>query len=228
LRLRGLLPGRAALRAEAPIRLRFRRPTESGLAKTGFRRNPQTRLPLVEHRRQHLVPARDLLNISGTPTPLAHAEGNIGSVAIARRRRVLRGRRPRARTEPICARTGRSAGRSERKSYGPRREGNEPQADDAWTAEVRRARSTDEVVEQCRNSGGGGDGGKEPGQGEHEPAKRAPDSEPGSRRAQCAGSCAPSRKKGQGKAVHCASASRHRGTSPSRLFRTEQEGGAWD
>jgi len=41
-------------------------------------------------------------------------EGNIDNVAIARRGRVLRGRRPRARTEPLCARTGRSAGRSER------------------------------------------------------------------------------------------------------------------
>ncbi len=42
------------------------------------------------------------------PTQLTNAEGNTGSAVIARRCTTLRGRRPVARTEPLCARTGRS------------------------------------------------------------------------------------------------------------------------
>jgi hypothetical protein len=44
------------------------------------------------------------------PTPLTEAEGHTHDVAIARRRATLRGRRPLARTESFCARTGRSSG----------------------------------------------------------------------------------------------------------------------
>lgn len=42
------------------------------------------------------------------PTLLCEAEGNMGDVVIARHRLTLRGRRPVARAEPSCARTGRS------------------------------------------------------------------------------------------------------------------------
>ena len=41
-------------------------------------------------------------------TLLTEAEGNTGHVVSARRGLVLRGRRPVARAEPSCARTGRS------------------------------------------------------------------------------------------------------------------------
>ncbi len=44
----------------------------------------------------------------GTPTLLSEAEGNIGRIVTARYGMVPRGRRPAARTEPVCARTGRS------------------------------------------------------------------------------------------------------------------------
>jgi RNA-directed DNA polymerase len=49
-----------------------------------------------------------------TPTPLSEAEGHTHVVAIARRRAVLRGRRPLARAESPCARTGRSPSRPRR------------------------------------------------------------------------------------------------------------------
>ena len=45
---------------------------------------------------------------TGTPTPLTEAEGNTFATNIARQRAVPRGRRPQARTEPLCTRTGRS------------------------------------------------------------------------------------------------------------------------
>ncbi len=45
------------------------------------------------------------------PTLLSEAEGNTHRTESARRDAALRGRRPRARTEPLCARTGRSPGR---------------------------------------------------------------------------------------------------------------------
>lgn len=45
---------------------------------------------------------------SGVPTLLTEAEGNTSNGDIARRWTTLRGRRPVARTEPLCARTGRS------------------------------------------------------------------------------------------------------------------------
>ncbi len=67
--------------------------------------------------------------------------------------------------------------------------------------EVGPIRSTDEVAEQCWPCGCGGDGGKGSGQGEHEGAKRAPDSEPG-QRAQCAQSCTSKSKGTQRRTVH--------------------------
>jgi hypothetical protein len=44
------------------------------------------------------------------PTLLSEAEGNTHRAENARYGVALRGRRPRARTEPLCARTGRSPG----------------------------------------------------------------------------------------------------------------------
>src|SRR5207247_2310952 len=79
--------------------------------------------------------------------------------------------------------------------------------DDEWPGAVGQARSTDEVSEQCRRIGGGGDGGKGPGQREPEPAKRAPGTAPG-RRAECAGTGTPSSGAGQEGAVHGAAAPR--------------------
>ena len=61
-----------------------------------------------------------------------------------------------------------------------------PQSDDERPGDVRQAHSTDEAAEQSRADGRGGGGGKEPGQGERGPAKRAPDTVP-DKRAQCAG-----------------------------------------
>ena len=49
---------------------------------------------------------------SGAPTPFPWSEGNTPYTAIARCVAAARGRRPRARSEPLCSRTGRSAGRS--------------------------------------------------------------------------------------------------------------------
>lgn len=63
------------------------------------------------------------MHYSGVPTPLSEAEGNTIVVVIARCRPTLRGRRPHARTEPLCARTGRTPGRPPRWCEGPRREG---------------------------------------------------------------------------------------------------------
>jgi hypothetical protein len=48
---------------------------------------------------------------SRAPTLLSEAEGHTISTAIARGRSALRGRRPAARAEPFCARTGRSQAR---------------------------------------------------------------------------------------------------------------------
>ena len=48
------------------------------------------------------------IRLSRAPTLLSKAEGNMDGVANARRRSALRGRRPVARVEPSCARTGRS------------------------------------------------------------------------------------------------------------------------
>jgi hypothetical protein len=74
---------------------------------------------------------------SRAPTPLSEAEGQTLVAESARRRAALRGRRPRARTEPFCARTGRSPGRPARWHAGPCREGHELQVDDERPGEVR-------------------------------------------------------------------------------------------
>jgi hypothetical protein len=50
------------------------------------------------------------INEFGVPTLLTEAEGNTTGAANARRRSTLRGRRPLARAESSCARTGRSHG----------------------------------------------------------------------------------------------------------------------
>ena len=49
---------------------------------------------------------------SGTPTLLSEAEGHTRARALASGFGVPRGRRPAARAEPLCARTGRSPVRS--------------------------------------------------------------------------------------------------------------------
>lgn len=46
---------------------------------------------------------------SRVPTSSRDAEGNTGRTAIARCASTRRGQRPRARMEPLCARTGRSS-----------------------------------------------------------------------------------------------------------------------
>ena len=47
-------------------------------------------------------------DISGVPTVFPYSEGNTGRVALARRARTPRGRRPLARAEALCAEPGRS------------------------------------------------------------------------------------------------------------------------
>jgi hypothetical protein len=113
-----------------------------------------------------------------TPTPWRCGEGKTGRVDIARRSRVLRGLRPRARTEKLRTRTGRLCARPQliepwAVSGSPRTD-----ADDERAQEVGR---TDEVSERGRAIGGGADGGRGPGQRESAPAKRTPDSEPARR-----------------------------------------------
>jgi hypothetical protein len=51
---------------------------------------------------------------SGAPTLLSEAEGHTSGDDIASRRTAPRGRRPLARAESSCARTGRSASRPQR------------------------------------------------------------------------------------------------------------------
>ena len=99
-------------------------------------------------------------------------------------------------------------------------------ADDERPREVGQAGSTDEVLEQRRATGRGGDGGKRSGQREPAPAKRAPDSEP-ERRAECAGAGTASGNTGQEAAVHGAPAPhlRHQPTADG-LSRPEARGRA--
>jgi hypothetical protein len=112
-----------------------------------------------------------------------------------------------------------------RRSIGPRGEGAEPEARDERPSGVRRLRSTCEAGERGRAIGGGAGGGRAAGRGEHGPAKRAPDAEPGRVRVTCAGSCAPSRKQGPGCAVHGAPAPGQRRASARGLPGVEPEGG---
>src|SRR5215470_13475765 len=100
------------------------------------------------------------------PTPWGEAEGTTGRIDIARCGRVPRGLRPRARTETPRTRTGRSWARPPQ--MGRRDASGSPRtyADDERDQEVGRPRSTCEVSEQRRATGGGGDGGKGAGQRE--------------------------------------------------------------
>src|SRR4026207_2195900 len=106
---------------------------------------------------------------SGAPTSSEMREGNIGGAVFARHRRAPRGRRTRARMETPRTGTGRSHDRLLRGKKGERQTASgspRTQADDERAWEVRQVRSTGEVAEQCRRSvGGGGDGGKGPGEG---------------------------------------------------------------
>ena len=108
-------------------------------------------------------------------------------------------------------------------SDGRHRKGHWPHLDDARGEEVGQLCSTYEVAEQGRNFDRGGDGGKRAGQGEHRPAKRAPDSEP-DKHAKRAGMCASSCKKGQDCEVHFAFPPHHTG-SPERCFLGNKEKG---
>lgn len=63
---------------------------------------------------------------SGVPTSLSEAEGNMVVADNARRRSTPRGRRPVARAELSCARTGRSRGCPAKWLAGPHREGRRP------------------------------------------------------------------------------------------------------
>jgi RNA-directed DNA polymerase len=85
-------------------------------------------------------------------------------VGIARRNGTLRGQRPRARTETPRTRTGRSPGRPWRRSPRAASGSRSTHADDERPGEVGQAGSTDEVAEQRRATGRGGDGGKRSGQ----------------------------------------------------------------
>src|SRR5215218_3850534 len=151
----------------------------------------------------------------GVPTPYNQAEGNIDGRGSASGRRTLRGLNAREPGDPTVARRrrccpARIAGVAGRRGGGPRGEGRWPQALDERSSGVRQPRSTCEAGEQRRGIGGGAGGGKAAGQGEHGPANRAPDAAPGPWRVKGAGSCAPSRKRGQGRAVHRAVAPRWR------------------
>src|SRR5713226_5923562 len=116
-------------------------------------------------------------------------------VDIARCQGIPRGRRPRARTEAPRMGTGRSRVRPKRNLSGDASGGPRTHADDERTREVGQIRSTCEVPEQGRATGGGGDGGKGSDQREPASAKRVPDTEPDGR-AQCAGAGTSSSKSG--------------------------------
>jgi hypothetical protein len=81
-------------------------------------------------------------------------------IAIARCVWVPRGLRPRARTETPGTRTGRSWVRPPPMEWRAVSGRPRTQADDERAQEVGQSYSTCEVPEQCRASGGGGDGGK--------------------------------------------------------------------
>src|SRR5437660_2965502 len=98
---------------------------------------------------------------------------------------ILRGHRPRARTEAPRMGTGRSRVHPRRNMSGDASGSPRTHADEERTREVGQIRNTCEVPEQGQTTGGGGDGGKRSDQREPAPAKRVPDTEPG-RRAQCA------------------------------------------
>jgi hypothetical protein len=153
---------------------------------------------------------------SGVPTRLAVAEGHTTKVVQnARLRSTPRGRRPQHARNPSAREPGDPSTAHARWRRGPHREGRRSEADDGRPSGVGQARSTDEVAEQCRASGGVGDGGKGPGQGAHEPAKRVPYAVP-DKRAECAGPCATSSDERQGGEVHRRSSTTSRQTVCAR------------
>src|SRR5712691_5746963 len=113
-------------------------------------------------------------------------EGSTRRLDTARGDGTLRGQRPRARTNTPRTRTGKSTGCPQRWPLRDASGSSRTHADDERPGEGGQAGGTDEVSEQRRATGRGGDGGKRSGQRKPATAKRAPDSEPG-RRAQCAG-----------------------------------------
>ena len=80
---------------------------------------------------------------------------------------TLRGRSPEHAWKLLAREPGDPRAARRRWRGGPRREGEEPHADDARPWEVGQPRSTDEAAEQSRGTGGGGGGGKAADQGEH-------------------------------------------------------------
>ena len=151
------------------------------------------------------------------------SEGHAAGVDIARRWRTPRGQRPRARTETLCAGTGRSCAYPRRMA--PRVVSGSPRAnaDDERAQEVGQTRSTREAPEQSRATGGGGSGGKGSGQRELGRAKRASDTAP-IQRAQCARASTSSSKKGKESAVHGAPASHLRPEHAARGLLRPEEG----
>src|SRR6202041_2120392 len=132
---------------------------------------------------------------SGRPTLSREAEGSIGCTDIARCTSVPRGQRPRARTETLHAGTGRSQDRPGMQLPWDASRSLRTHGDDERTWEVGQPCSAWEVPEQCRTTGGGGDGGKRVGQRERAPTKRVPDTEP-DRCAECARAGTSSSRKG--------------------------------
>src|SRR5439155_10074443 len=154
------------------------------------------------------------------------AEGTIRHLDTARDGGVPRGQRPRARTETPRTRTGRSPGCPQQWLPWAASGSLSTHADDERAGEIGQAGSTDEVAEQRRATGRGGDGGKRSGQRKPATAKRAPDTEPGGR-AQCAGAGTASGKTGQEAAVHGAPASQLRHpSSAGGVSRAEARGRA--
>src|SRR5262249_28212277 len=150
------------------------------------------------------------------PTLLTEAEGNTPAAAFARRWVTSRGRRPLARAETSCARTGRSACRPRQMAPWAASGRPEADADDARLAEVGRAHCTCEAAEQGGAVRCGGGRGTGPGRGEHGRAKRTPDAEP-EQCAQCARLCTPESKTGQEGKVHDALPPHHRQSASRRV-----------
>jgi len=89
-------------------------------------------------------------------------------------------------------------------------------ADDEQAGAVGQFRTTEEVLEQSRATGGGGDGGKGTGQEEFATVRRSPDPGPG-QGGTWAGADTAGSKARQGGAIHC--------VAPSRVRRRHAAGG---
>src|SRR6266404_6866938 len=119
---------------------------------------------------------------------------------MARRGGIPRGQRPQACTEATCARTGRSCGHPREYDWVASRS-LRTYDDDERPQEVGQTRSSDEVLEQGRRTGGGEDGAKGSGQREDATAKHGPDTGP-DHRAKCAGADTTSSSEGSEAEVH--------------------------